>query len=316
MLTSGRRFGILVVVTRSTPITLPDSTDGVVFAHLVQSWLDRQGAANTRSAYGKDLSLFGAWCAGRDAVPLRVTPADVVAYQDACVRAGDSPSTVRRRSSSLSSFFQFALTCDAVGANPVVGTNRPTVGSGDPSPTPALAQPTVDQYLDDAAALDSRLHALVALIALDGLKLGEALALDVDDITGRSPRLAATVSRGGRRTRLVLHRRAGAAVRRCAGDRRDGPLFLGRGSGSGPARLTRFGADHLIKRLPRRGPTPLTANALRRFYVSSSHAAGVDIDDIRERAGLSDVRSARRYLHNHNPSDGHGSGRRTDTKED
>jgi site-specific recombinase XerD len=306
------------VVMRMTPITLPNGSDGVEFAHLVESWLDRQAAPNTRSAYGKDLSLFGDWCALRDAVPLRVTPADVIAYQDACERAGDSPSTIRRRSSSLSSFFQYAESCDAVDANPVIGTNRPPVGSGDPSPTPALAQGSIDRYLDEAAALDPRLHALVALIALDGLKLGEALALDVADITGRPPRVAATVSRGASSTRLVLQRRTGTAVRRCAGGRSDGPLLVGRGSGTGSSRLTRFGADHLIKRLPRRGESPLTANALRKFYVSSSHAAGVDIDDIRERAGLSDVRSARRYLHNHlhNPSDGRGSGRGTDTKED
>jgi site-specific recombinase XerD len=309
-------------MTRAVSTRADLQSNPLAFGYLLETWLGTQSSANTRSAYGADLAVFGRWCAGRDAVPLHVTAADVVAYQAACERAGESPSTIRRRSSALSSFFHYAVGCDAVADNPVTGTNRPQVEVGDPSPTPTLASTVVDENLATAAEHDVRLHALVALLALDGLKLGEALALEVTDIGGRNPRVSAAVARPGGRQRLVLHRVASAAVCRCAAGRSDGPLFVsGRPARPGqPARrLTRFGADHLIKRLPANGGTPLTANALRRFFVSSSHAAGVDIDDIRERAGLSDVRSARRYLQSHtqhtNHPAGHGSGRRAITKE-
>jgi site-specific recombinase XerD len=291
----------------------------VVFDQLLQSWLDSHGSLNTRSAYGSDLALFGRWCAGQNAIPLRVTAEDVAAYQAACDASGDSPSTIRRRSSALSSFFQFAIAHDAIVDNPVAGSERPQVASGDPSPTPALDADVMRQYLHDASQLDCRLHALVALLALDGVKLSEALSLDVTDIAASSRRVSAHVIRSGARVPLVLHPEAGGAVRRCADGRTAGPLLVSEqrsAAGGEPRRLTRFGADHLIKRLARHSGTPLTANALRRFYVSSTHAAGVDIDHIRERAGLSDVRSARRYLptNTHHAAD-HGSGRRHNTKE-
>ena len=61
-------------------------------------------------------------------------------------------------------------------------------------------------------------------------------------------------------------------------------------------RLTRFGADHLIKQLRSDDDGPLTADALRRFHFTASRAAGTALDLVREHAGLTDLRSLRRYL--------------------
>jgi hypothetical protein len=89
-------------------------------------------------------------------------------------------------------------------------------------------------------------------------------------------------------------------VRRLAGRRRGEPLFVSARPSTpaaGAHRLTRFGADHLLKRLPvAEGARPVTANELRRFHIDAAHRAGVDLDEIGERAGLDDVRSVRRYL--------------------
>jgi hypothetical protein len=41
---------------------------------------------------------------------------------------------------------------------------------------------------------------------------------------------------------------------------------------------------------------PVTANALRRFHFATLEAGGVDLDEVRDRAGLADVRSVRRYI--------------------
>ena len=263
------------------------------------AWLAGQASTNTRAAYRTDLALFGRWCAEHTAVPLRVDTADVVAFQAACAGAGDSPSTIRRRSSSLSSFFQFALQHDAVLLNPVMGSNRPPVQADDPSPTLALTPHHVETSLTWAADNDSRLHALVALLVFDGLKMGEALAVDVDDLSGRPPQIHLAIPRRTGRP-IVLHERSHGAVRRLAGRRRSGPLFVSARSSTttaGVHRLTRFGADHLLKRLPvAEGDRPVTANELRRFHISTAHRAGVDLDEIVERAGLEDVRSVRRYL--------------------
>lgn len=257
-----------------------------------------QASSNTRAAYRTDLAAFGQWCAQHGSLPLTADTAMVIAFQAAREAAGDSAATLRRRWSSLSSFYQFAVDRDSVDVNPVTGAPRPRVRAGDPSSTPTLSARVVKEYIAMAAALDPRLDALVSLLVFDGLKLGEALALDVDDIRGRPPKLALTVRRKGESRRVDLAADSVRAVHRCAGRRRGQPLFTsGRAAAeSAPRRLTRFGADHLIRQLSVDADDRVTANALRRFHFTSSHAAGTDLERLRERAGLAHVRSLRRYL--------------------
>ena len=63
-------------------------------------------------------------------------------------------------------------------------------------------------------------------------------------------------------------------------------------------RLTRFGADHLIKQAATaaRIERPVSANVLRRTHVATAERAGVPIDDIRHTMGHIDVRTTRRYM--------------------
>ena len=113
--------------------------------------------------------------------------ATLVAFQAAREAAGDSPSTIRRRWSALSSFYEFVL--DETAPHPTRRTASPTrVADGNPSPTARLSAETVAAYRAAAAALDPRLDALVALLVADGLKLGEVLALDVGDVRAEPPR--------------------------------------------------------------------------------------------------------------------------------
>ncbi len=266
---------------------------------VVERWLTTQTSSNTRAAYSSDLNTFATWCARQGEIPLVADAATLIAFQAAREASGDSASTIRRRWSALSSFYDFAVEQRLRPANPTVGVRRPKVQSGDPSPTVRLSDAAVASCRTIAAALDPRLDALVALLVLDGLKVSEALALDVDDITGRPPTTSLTVRRGGTSKRIVLDSETAAALRRCVGKRRGGPVFVSEQStGSKPSRrLTRFGADHLIRQLNTRSTSErVTANALRRFHINSSEADGTDLEDIRDRAGLADVRSVRRYV--------------------
>jgi integrase len=78
-----------------------------------------------------------------------------------------------------------------------------------------------------------------------------------------------------------------------------GPLFTGPSRGrAGAVRLTRFGADRLIKQAATTAgiERPVSANVLRRTHVTTAQRAGVPIDDIRQTMGHTDVRTTRRYL--------------------
>ena len=286
----------------------PDPGHPALKHTITEAWLNAQASPNTSAAYRIDLESFGRWCAGHGAVPLTADATTLVAFQAARAAAGDSAATIRRRWSALTSFYDFAVRHDATDTNPAIGAARPRTLPGNPSTTVELTPEAVAAYRSVAAALDPRLDALVALLVLDGLKMGEVLALDVNDINGRSPKLAITVRRRGESKRVILDPDTARAVRRCAARRRSGPLFTSGTSAnsSAPRRLTRFGADHLIRQLSRGTEDRVTANALRRFHISTNANAnanandevdddGISIDLARERAGLADARSVRRY---------------------
>jgi integrase/recombinase XerD len=264
----------------------------------LEGWLNAQLSPNTRAAYRCDLEALRNWCARDGSIPLTADTATLVAFQAAREAAGDSDSTLRRRWSALSSFYNFAVEHDLRSTNPTLGVDRPKVLSGDPSPTMRLSDDAIASYRAVAAALDPRLEALVALLVCDGLKVAEALALDIDDVSGRSPTTTITVRRRGETKRIVLDHDSARAVRRCIGKRRSGPVFVSERSSKSdaPHRLTRFGADHLIRQLRTDDANEqVTANALRKFHISTRQAGGEGLDDVRDRAGLADVRGVRRY---------------------
>ena len=238
---------------------------------VVDAWLRGQRSDNTRAAYRIDLETFGRWCAQRQEVPIRVDTEVLAAFGAARQAAGDSDATMRRRWSSLSSLFDYAVNTGVVSTNPVDGIARPRELAPGPDGPAALSRAAVDACLEMAAALDPRLDALVSMLALDGIKLGEALALDVDDISGRAPRTAVMVRRNGTVRRVVLDEMSARAVRRCAARRSGQPLFVSdhRGHVATPQRLTRFGADHLIRQLRTADNERVTANQLRRYFHSS-----------------------------------------------
>src|SRR4029077_7578160 len=121
-----------------------------------------------------------------------------------------------------SSFYDYTIERELRAINPTVGVDRPRVVSGDPSPTVQLSEAAVASYRAAAAALDPRLEALVALLVNAGLKVAEALALDIDDVSGRPSATTITVRRRGQTKHLILDDVTARAVRRCIGTRRTG----------------------------------------------------------------------------------------------
>lgn len=286
---SDRHHADMPAPSRTRQLAVQDET--------VESWLSALDSPNTRAAYRSDLASFGRWCAQQGAIPLTADTTTLVAFHAAREQAGDSAATIRRKWSALSSFYDFAVRTQAASHNPTLGTDRPRVATGAPSPTMRLTPQAVESYRTLAASLDPRLEALVELLVTDGLKVSEALALDVDDVRGRHPTTTIIVRRRGEQKRVRLDAGTARAVRRCAAGRSDGPLFTNtRSTSSGqPERLTRFGVDHLIRQLTDDDEDRVTANALRRYHITQ-HAHSAPLEEIRDRAGLADVRSVRRYL--------------------
>ena len=270
---------------------------GESFDRLVADWLLTHRSANTRAAYRADLDSFQVWWREhRRRAPLTAMATDVEQFAAVCVAAGASDATVARRLSALSSFFTFAMASRAVTRSPVRASHRPSADNS--TQTVDLDDRQVAALIRSSGRLGHRASVLVGLLLFDGLKLAEVLAADADDVNITFQGGNITVRRRGDLVVIPLDPRTTAALRSYIERRTAGPLLLGESPTRAPARLTRFGADFILKQVSAEaGLTPaISANVLRRSYVASAYASGASIESIRGRLGHADVRTTRRHL--------------------
>ena len=265
----------------------------------LEGWLSTQTSPNTRAAYRCDLEAFGNWCARQRRDPVhgrhrhagRLPGRPRSGWRQRRRRCGDDGRHCRRSTTSPSQR-------DLRPINPALGVDRPKVRSGDPSPTVQLSEEAVAS----CRAWPPR--------SIRASKRWSRCSCSTDS---RSPKRSPSTSMTSPATaeqrrspfaarhdpkRIVLHPDSARGVRRCIGKRRSGPVFVNERSSktNTPHRLTRFGADHLIRQLRTDDTTEqVTANALRRFHITARQADGNELDDVRDRAGLANVRSVRRY---------------------
>jgi site-specific recombinase XerD len=276
MLTWGRGSRKLSVMGEPLATTRP-----------VEAWLESLASPNTRAAYRNDFAVFMAWCQARRVNPLQATAADAEQFRSDLVAAGAPEGTARRRASAVHSFLRPRQGAEDRGG--------PAMGHGSSS-TVLLDQDDRARLLGVLPEQSANAQVLIGLLLLDGLKLNEILDLDVPDISGAPPRLDVSVTRDATEELFTLHPTTSSYLHDHLAGRSLGPLLRGRGSEEG--RLSRFGADYLVKRAGRDAGlrAPLTVNVLRRAYVSHAHDAGDHVEDIRHRVGHHDVRSTRRLL--------------------
>lgn len=163
-------------------------------------------------------------------------------------------------------------------------------------PTDWLSDDDIARLL--ALSSDLRTAVLVRMLLLEGFGLAEVVALDHADVTGTAPSMSATLERRGRQQSLPLQPSTADAVSALrAGLGTDGPLLTSARPGDVGQRITRFGADYLLKQAAdAAGIAGLSANTLRRSHAVAAERNGVHILDTRDRMGHRDVRTTHRHL--------------------
>jgi site-specific recombinase XerD len=280
-------------------------------------WLaNRRLSAHTRDAYRRDVRSWLDWCHDRDLDPMAATFIHVNAYARVLESTSDSrtgrpftAATVARKLSGLSSWYGFLVRVNAIPANPVGGADRPQV-SRDHSATVGLSADEVDALLvaaeTDASSGRVRNLAVVSVLADLGLRVGEVVGLDLDDLGyERGHRTVRFTGKGGvRRQRALtpastaavesylLHRAAAAGV---AVTELRGPLFV---TGTG-ARLDRHAVFRLIRRLAEvagiQSHAKLSPHSLRHAFATAARDEGIPLEDVQDAMGHADPRTTRRY---------------------
>jgi site-specific recombinase XerD len=160
------------------------------------AWLSARRSPHTRRAYLRDLADFLAWLDTRHLAPADVRRGDVDRYLGElrdCLPP-PSPATERRRLAALSSWYTYLQDHDLVLRNPVTTVDRPPIDR-DSSPTVSLTVAEVqtllhaaDQEANRPTGTEHRRHAarrnqvLLGVLTTLGLRVGEAIALDISHL--------------------------------------------------------------------------------------------------------------------------------------
>jgi site-specific recombinase XerD len=285
----------------TTTVAVPAGGD---LARTLAAWLGAYRSAHTRTAYRRDLTNTGPvgalgflpWCAARGIDPLAAGRAHVDLYARELEEVlGAAPSTVARRVAAVSSFYAYlASTTDLVSRNPCTDVRRPPAGSD--SQATGLDRDEVRALLATARTDSPRAHALVAVLAGNGLRIGEALAADVADLGHeRGHRTLRITRKGGKKAVVPLAPPTVSALDTYLAGRQNGPLFATRTG----RRLDEPYVWRLLRRLAAdAGITSsgtISPHSLRHAFVTLALDAGASLRDVQDAAGHADPRTTRRY---------------------
>ena len=137
---------------------------------------------NTLVSYTTDLRLFAEWCTNNDVRLMDVRRAHLEIFGRKMEADGRMRSTVARRLSTLGSFYRYCHVEGILERNPAANVRRPKVDVE--SRTLGLDRNELGGLLVQAGLGSARDHALISLLALNVLRISEALGADIESMGG------------------------------------------------------------------------------------------------------------------------------------
>ena len=290
---------------------LPDS------AKLFLAWMEYQKGASeaTVEAYAQDILDFEGYL-DEFGVSL-ASPADidkqmVQGFMAHLFRKGIAPSSRARKLSALRSLFRHLQRTHKVEADPTAGVHNPKqdqrhpamlnvdqmftllAEAGEDSPSPAAVCDA-----EDAIALRDK--ALLELLYGSGLRISEALGLDVDDIRPGVNALL-VMGKGSKQRQVLLSDTCTAALSRWLEARSHIPpqrgelaLFIGKRG----KRLDRRQAARLLDEHAKLAGIPqhVSPHDLRHSFATHMLEGGADLRAVQELLGHSRISTTQRYTH-------------------
>jgi integrase/recombinase XerD len=145
-----------------------------------------------------------------------------------------------------------------------------------------------------AGLASARDHALISVLALNGLRVSEAIGSDIEDLgLERGHRTLTIVRKGGNVVAVPLAPRTARAIDLAIGERCAGPIFV---SADGE-RIDRHAAGRIVRRIARRAGIAkrVGPHTLRHAFITAALDAGVPLRDVQEAASHADPRTTMRY---------------------
>ena len=214
------------IATASATIQPPEPDYLVDDAQLTAAAFLARYRGRTLDAYRDDLRSFFQWAADNALPVLEATRPHIELYRSWMDERGLAASTIDRRLSTVCGIYRFAHIDGRIGSNPAQYVRRPRVH---PTDARGLDRSELGVFLFTADQYDRDHAALAVLLGLNGLRVSEACASNVEDlglepVTARCASSARATSRP--RSRSFPARRApstwlsanAARNRSCAGN--------------------------------------------------------------------------------------------------
>jgi site-specific recombinase XerD len=245
----------------------------------------------TREAYTLDLRQFTAWCRTRALSLFAVRRTDIETFARELEAKGRARATVTRRLCTVAGFYKYAVEEELLEHSPAAHVRRPRLDYE--SHATALDRNELGAILVAAGLGPAAEHALISLLALNGLRVSEATGTDIEQLgLERGHRTLVITRKGGKVVTIPLAPRTARAIDLAVGERTEGPIFL-----AGDGRLDRHGAARIVGRVTRRAGIAkhISPHTLRHAFITAALDAGVPLRDVQEAASHADPRTTMRY---------------------
>jgi len=246
----------------------------------------------TRDAYTLDLRQYVAWCTEHRVSLFGARRADIEAFGHELEARGKARATIARRLCTVACFYRYAEEEGLIAVSPAVHVRRPRLDYE--SHATGLDRNEVGALLVAAGLAGARDHALISLLALNGLRVSEATGANIEALgLERGHRTLTILRKGGKVVMIPLAPRTARAIDLAVGERAEGPIFL-REDGR---RLDRHGAGRIVRRTACRAGIAkrIGPHTLRHAFITAALDAGVPMRDVQEAASHADPRTTMRY---------------------
>ena len=166
----------------------------------------------TREAYELDLRQYANWCHQHHLCLFQARRADIECFARDLETRGRARATITRRLCTVAGFYRYAVEEDLLDHSPAAHVRRPRLDYE--SHATGLDRNELGALLVAAGLGTAGEHALISLLALNGLRVSEATGADIEALGVERGHRTLVVTRIGRQSG---HRPARAAHR--AGDR-------------------------------------------------------------------------------------------------
>jgi len=261
---------------------------------------ERNLSPATLKAYRRELARFVDHAESLHRDPAEVKTSDIRDFVAHLWQRRLQPRSLERALSSIRTYFSFLVAEGIVDANPAIAVPLPRKQHNQPEVIDRYAIEGLLESFPETPA-GRRDLALVELLYGAGLRVGELVALDMDDFSlterllrvsgkGRKERIVPFGRRAADAVRAYLPHRSGWRKQPCDGD---DPLFVNQRGGRLSDRSVRRILDAAVRRtadLHRLHP-----HALRHAFATHLLEAGMDLRAIQELLGHSSLATTQIY---------------------